>query len=124
MNRPIAKRFNLNALMAAFVCCCMLSVQVHAATGTATYYADRFEGRTTANSETFAQEKLTAAHNSLPFGTRVKVTNLVNGNSVVVRVNDRMHSRNPTLIDVSKKAAKELGCVRAGRVPVLLEIVP
>ena len=124
MNRPVARRFHLSALFAAFLSCCAIVLEVQAATGTATFYADRFEGRQTANSETFEQDKLTAAHNSLPFGTRVKVTNLVNGNSVVVRVNDRMHHRNRTLIDVSKRAAKELDFVRDGRVPVRLEIVP
>ena len=96
---------------------------VLAATGTATYYADHFEGRTTANSETFVQDRLTAAHNSLPFGTRVRVTNLTNGRSVVVRVNDRMGRNNRTLIDLSKRAAGELGFLRDGRASVRLEVV-
>lgn len=94
------------------------------ATGTATFYADKFDGRQTASSEQFDQDDLTAAHKSLPFGSEVKVTNLRNGRSVVVRVNDRMHRRNHTLIDVSKRAARELGFVRDGRTDVRLEVLP
>jgi rare lipoprotein A len=96
---------------------------VQAATGTATFYSDRFEGRSTASSETFDQDRLTAAHHSLPFGTQVKVTNLHNGRAVVVRINDRMHRNTPTLIDVSKRAARELGFLRDGRASVMLEII-
>ncbi len=107
-------------LTALFGLCCGAA---WAATGTATYYADRFEGRATANSETFDQDLLTAAHNSLPFGTKVKVTNLENGRSVIVRVNDRMRRHNKTLIDVSKRAARELGFVRDGRSKVHLEVI-
>lgn len=103
---------------------CGLQGLALAATGTATFYADRFDGKSTASSETFDQDRLTAAHNSLPFGTEVKVTNLRNGRSVVVRVNDRMHRGNATLIDLSKRAARELGFVRDGRANVLLEIIP
>lgn len=96
---------------------------VRAATGTATFYADRFEGKSTASTETFDQDRLTAAHHSLPFGTEVKVTNLRNGRSVVVRVNDRMPRRNAGLIDLSKRAARELGFLRHGRAKVQLEII-
>jgi rare lipoprotein A len=121
--RHATRQLRLSALIAAFVCSGVLNFSAHAATGTATYYADRFEGRKTASSETFRQNEMTAAHNALPFGTRVKVTNLLNGRSVVVRVNDRMHARNRILIDVSKSATAALGFVRAGKTSVLLEIV-
>ena len=59
--------------------------------GTASYYANKFEGRLTANGEIFSQQKMTAACNVLPLGTWIKVTNLYNGRSVIVKVNDRLH---------------------------------
>jgi rare lipoprotein A len=87
---------------------------------TATYYADSFQGRRTASGEIFNTWDMTSAHPNLPFGTRVRVTNLQNGRSAVVRVNDRCHCG----IDVSKAAAKELGLMQAGRAPVKVEILP
>lgn len=83
-------------------------------TGKASFYADKFQGRTTASGETFRQEKLTAAHRTLPFGTQVKVTNLANGRSVNVTINDRGPFAPGRIIDVSKKAARQLGMVDAG----------
>lgn len=83
-------------------------------TGKGSYYADKFEGRATASGEKFDQGKLTAAHRTLPFGTKVKVTNVSNGRSVTVRVNDRGPFAAGRIIDVSKKAAKKLGMVDAG----------
>src|SRR5688572_8465440 len=67
--------------------------------GTASFYHDKFIGRQTANGEVFSQKKLTAAHNSLPLGTLIKVTNLHNDKSVIVKVNDRLHKYNPRLVD-------------------------
>jgi rare lipoprotein A len=92
------------------------------AVGIASFYADKFVGRKTANGDFFSQDKLTCAHNTLPFGTRVKVTNLQNGKSVVVRVNDRLHHRNSRLVDLSKAAAMQLGLNKAGIVRVLVEV--
>ena len=83
-------------------------------TGRGSYYADKFEGRPTASGEKFDQGKMTAAHRTLPFGTKVKVTNVSNGRSVTVRVNDRGPFAASRIIDVSKKAAKKLGMVDAG----------
>src|SRR3954452_20754007 len=77
--------------------------------GTASFYHDKFIGRQTANGELFDQKKLTAAHNSLPLGTWVEVTNLGNNKSVQVRINDRLHRNNPRLLDLSSAAAEELG---------------
>jgi rare lipoprotein A len=77
--------------------------------GIASFYHDKFDGRLTANGEVFSQKKLTAAHNRLPLGTWVEVTNLKNKKSVIVRINDRMHRNNPRLVDLSSAAAKELG---------------
>jgi len=73
--------------------------------GTASFYANKFEGRETANGEIFSQEKMTAACNVLPLGTWIKVTNLRNGRSVIVKVNDRLHFRMKRVVDLSKAAA-------------------
>jgi rare lipoprotein A len=89
-------------------------------------YKDGYEGKTTANGEKMRRDKLTAAHYDLPFGTRVRVQNLKNGKKVVVRINDRLPLvtlRRGRIIDLSYKAAQTLGMVRAGVVPVLLEIL-
>jgi len=83
-------------------------------TGKGSYYADKFEGRPTASGEKFDQGKMTAAHRTLPFGTKVKVTNVANGRSVTVTVNDRGPFAAGRIIDVSKKAANKLGMVNAG----------
>lgn len=83
-------------------------------TGKASYYADKFNGRKTANGETFRNRKKTAAHKTLPFGTVVKVTNLRNGRSVKVRINDRGPFVAGRHIDLSKKAARKIGMVQEG----------
>jgi rare lipoprotein A len=83
-------------------------------TGKASYYADKFQGRRTANGERFSQHKMTAAHKTLPFGTKVKVVNLDNGRSVKVTVNDRGPFVSGRIIDLSKKAARKMGMVQAG----------
>lgn len=89
--------------------------------GTASYYANKFEGRLTANGEVFSQEKMTAACNVLPLGTWIKVTNLYNGRSVVVKVNDRLHYKNKRLVDLSKIAAKKIGYAGGGLTKVKVE---
>jgi rare lipoprotein A len=83
-------------------------------TGKASYYADKFNGRKTANGEIFHNSKFTAAHKTLPFGTRVKVTNLSNGKSVKVRINDRGPFVAGRMIDLSKTAAKKIDMVNTG----------
>jgi rare lipoprotein A len=82
--------------------------------GRASYYADKFDGRKTASGAIFKQNKLTAAHKTLPFGTMVKVTNLDNGRSVKVEINDRGPFVAGRMIDLSKKAANKIGMVGAG----------
>lgn len=82
--------------------------------GYASYYADKYEGRKTSNGEIFRQRKLTAAHKSLPFGTKVKVTNLSNGRTVKVRINDRGPFIEGRIIDLSKAAAKKVDMISAG----------
>lgn len=90
-------------------------------TGFASYYADKYEGRKTSNGEIFKQRKLTAAHKTLPFGTKVKVTNLSNGQSVKVRINDRGPFIQGRIIDLSKKAAKKINLVNAGVTKVTIK---
>jgi rare lipoprotein A len=89
--------------------------------GTASYYADDFHGRKTANGETFNMNELTAAHRFLPFGTSVKVTNMRNGKDVIVRINDRGPYIKGRIIDLSAGAAKKLGIMQSGIVKVKLE---
>ncbi len=86
--------------------------------GKASYYADKFVGRKTANGEVFRQGKMTAAHKTLPFGTRVKVKNLKNGKTIKVRINDRGPFVAGRIIDLSRKGARKLGMVKDGVVPV------
>lgn len=83
-------------------------------TGKASFYADKFVGRKTASGAVFKQNKLTAAHKTLPFGTKVKVKNQANGKTVKVRINDRGPFIQGRIIDLSKKAAKRLDMVNAG----------
>jgi len=90
--------------------------------GKASFYAHRFHGRSTASGETYDESKMTAAHRTLPFGTRVRVTNLENGKAVTLRVNDRGPHRKGRVIDVSYKAAKRLGFVRDGVTRVKVEV--
>jgi rare lipoprotein A len=91
------------------------------AEGTASYYGKAHHGKRTASGERFNQNALTAAHRTLAFGTRVKVTNLDNGRSVVVRINDRGPFGRGRIIDVSKAAAEQLNMLRSGTAPVRLE---
>ncbi|TAJ13556.1 septal ring lytic transglycosylase RlpA family protein [Marinilabiliaceae bacterium JC017] len=91
--------------------------------GKASYYASKFEGRKTASGEIFSNKKLTAAHLSLPFGTRVKVTNPANGKSVVVKINDRGPYIKGRIIDLSQKAARKLHIYNQGVADVTIEVV-
>lgn len=96
----------------------------HRLRGHAAWYGGpRFHGRTTAANAVFDENAMTAAHRTLPFGTKVRVTNLRNSRSAVVTINDRMARRRTVIIDVSRGVAGELDILKAGRVPVRLEIV-
>lgn len=91
--------------------------------GIASWYGPGFHSRRTASGERFNQGAMTAAHRSLPFGTRVRVTNLRNGRSIVVRINDRGPYVGGRIIDLSAAAAKALGMVRSGIAPVRIEVL-
>src|SRR5258707_6543134 len=91
--------------------------------GVASYYANKFEGRKTYTDEIFTQDKLTGASNTLPMHTWVRVTNLRNQRSVIVRINDKMNPRNKRLIDLSHAAAKKLGYTGRGLTRVRIDVL-
>jgi rare lipoprotein A len=91
--------------------------------GIASYYADKFEGRQTANGQYYSQVKMTAACNKLPLNTWIRVTNLRNKQSVIVFINDRLHPKNPRLVDLSKMAARKLGYIGRGLAQVKVEVL-
>lgn len=92
-------------------------------TGMASFYNDKFEGKTTASGEVFSQSKLTAAHKTLPFKTKIKVTNLANNRSVIVTVNDRGPFVKGRILDLSKKAAVKLDFVDQGVAKVKWQVL-
>jgi rare lipoprotein A (peptidoglycan hydrolase) len=94
----------------------------HVEHGKASFYGRGFAGRKTANGERFDPSAMTAAHPSLPFGTRIRVTR-ENGASVVVRVNDRCGCPGGRIVDLSEGAARRLGMINAGVVAVRLEVI-
>ena len=91
--------------------------------GQASYYANKFNGRKTASGEIFDQKKYTCASNVLPLGTWIKVTNLKNGRTVVVKINDRIHPKMKRIVDLSRVAANKLGYVSRGLTRVKIEIL-
>lgn len=91
--------------------------------GWASYYGRAFHGKRTASGERFDMYGLTAAHNTLPLGTCIKVTNLENGLSVIVRVNDRGPFVEDRIVDLSYGAALKIGMVHMGTVKVRIEVV-
>ncbi|MDX2169111.1 MAG: septal ring lytic transglycosylase RlpA family protein [Deltaproteobacteria bacterium] len=93
-------------------------------TGVASWYGPGFHGRRTANGEIYDQYQLTAAHRTLPHGTRVEVTNLSNGRAVRVRINDRGPYVDDRVIDLSYTAAQRLGMIGPGTAPVRIEVLP
>ena len=96
---------------------------VQTISGPASWYGPGFHGRQTANGERYDQNGLTAAHKTLPFGTKVRVTNNKNGKSVVVRINDRGPYHGNRVIDLSKGAAQAVGLTSSGVAPVKIEVL-
>ncbi len=92
--------------------------------GRASYYARKFEGRRTANGERYRRKLLTAAHRTLPFNTKLKVTNPSNGRWVIVRINDRGPYNRKRIIDLSERAARHLGIFGKGHARVIIQAVP
>lgn len=101
----------------------MTAVPGATATGEASYYADKFIGRSTSSGERYDPRAMTAAHRTLPFGTKVRVTRLSDGRSVVVRINDRGPFVRGRIIDLSHAAAGRLGILQEGVATVQIEVV-
>ena len=91
--------------------------------GVASYYANKFEGRKTYTDEIFCQDSLTAASNTLPMHTWIRVTNLRSKRSVIVQINDKMHPRNSRLIDLSRAAAAQIGFAGRGLTRVRIDVL-
>ncbi len=91
--------------------------------GIASYYAEKFNGRKTANGEIYDGTKMTAACNSLPLGTWIRVTNLSNNRTVIVKTNDRLHPRMTRVVDMSRAAAEKLGFIKKGLTKVKVEVL-
>lgn len=91
--------------------------------GIASYYADKFNGRKTASGEVYQHTKLTAACNVVPLGTWLRVTNLSNKRSVIVKVNDRLHPRMKRVVDLSRSSAEKLGYTKKGLTQVKVEVL-
>ena len=120
---PVVRCFVCTVLCLVSCVLCLSAQTPYDSTGKASYYAKEFHGRMTANGEIFSNNKYTCAHRSLPFGTKVKVTNVSNGKWCVVTVNDRGPYTKGRLIDLSKKAASDLDFVHAGLATVRVEEV-
>lgn len=91
--------------------------------GTASFYSNSFNGKKTANGEIYSQKKMTAACNVLPLGTWIRVTNLRNGRSVLVKTNDRLHTRMKRVVDLSRTAAEKLNYIKSGLTRVRVEVL-
>ena len=119
------------AVLLAFLAAAMAMAEAASAnptdsivTGIASWYGEPHHGRRTASGDIFDQDALTAAHPSLPFGTLVRVTNMENGRTVDVRVNDRGPTVRGRILDLSRAAAKKLGAIGAGLVKIRMQILP
>jgi len=134
MHRHSFRALRAVALLAAFASGCATGggraarqerppVVVAADVGMASWYGREHHGRRTASGERFDMNALTAAHRTLPFGTRVRVTNLDNGRAVEVHINDRGPFRRGRILDVSKAAAAELRMIGPGTARVRIEVV-
>lgn len=91
--------------------------------GTASYYANKFEGRKTSSGQVFRQDSLTCAHKTLPFGTRIEVRNLSNDSLVVVTVNDRLPKSSSRVVDLTMRAARQLNFVKKGLTKVEIRVL-
>ncbi len=122
LTRLFHKALWLSSLL-SLLSACGGSKSAFTQSGQGSYYADKFAGRATTSGAPYRPGRLTAAHNTLPFGTKIKVTNVRNGRSVKVVVNDRGPHVKGRIVDVSKRAARKLGLLDAGVVPVQLKVV-
>ena len=123
MNLTRPKRLMIAAIlvMVSTMSMAAMAVAQTAEKGVASFYSDKFQGKKTSSGEVYDKNGLTASHKKLPYGTKVKVTNVANGKSVVLTVNDRMAASNKAVIEVSRHAAEELGFVKTGKATVTVE---
>ena len=125
--RPRALRFSASWLvllaLTGLLGACSGGKSAFTQSGQGSYYADKFEGRKTASGTTYRGSKRTAAHNTLPFGTVIRVTNTRNHRSVKVTVTDRGPHAKGRIVDLSRKAARKIGLIDAGVAPVQLKVV-
>lgn len=115
--------FTLASILSLALCWAISSSFFAEEFGKAGYYADSLHGRKTSSGEKYDKNLLTCAHKSLPFGTKIRVTRLDNKHSVIVKVNDRGPFAEGYVVDVSRKAAEELGLIQAGSARVKVEVV-
>lgn len=120
----LLKMYNLKAFILILLFLSFTFITHAQEKGKASYYADKFEGKSTASGQKYQQHLKTAAHRTLPFGTLVKVTNVYNNKTVVVIINDRGPFRHGRIIDLSKSAAQEIGGVRLGVFEVEIQALP
>jgi len=107
-------------------CCCLVATRNSAGFkeyGNASYYSDEFQGKKTASGEKYNKWDYTCAHKRLPFGTKLKVTNLENNKNVIVRVNDRGPFIKNRIVDLSFAAAQEIAMINKGVVRVKIEVI-
>ena len=113
----------MKKLLSILLCFSLATAMAQVQVGKASFYADKFDGSPTASGQKYRASRLTAAHKTLPFGTKVRVTNLANNESVVVTINDRGPFVEGRIIDVSKSAAERLSFFNQGTTEVKMEIV-
>ncbi|HFD10963.1 MAG TPA: septal ring lytic transglycosylase RlpA family protein [Crenotrichaceae bacterium] len=122
MRTRITEYLPLSVLL--LVICMAIPTAVCASeTGIAAYYSNVFHGRKTASGERYNKNALTAAHNTYPFGTQLRVTNLDNNKNVIVKVNDRGPHTAGRIIDLSREAARQLGFIKQGLTKVTIEVI-
>jgi rare lipoprotein A len=121
----IAKRFCVAVFVVLFGAASALGIALAQSSeeGIANFYSDRFQGKKTASGQIYDKNALTASDKKHPFGTKVKVTNIESRKDIVVTVTDRMGRKNPVVIDVTRRAADELGFTKAGKARVKLDVV-
>lgn len=106
-----------------FFSCYLYAQKENVQTGTASYYANKFEGRKTSSGQLFRQDSLTCAHKTLPFGTKLEVRNLSNDSVVVVTVNDRLPKSSSRMVDLTMRAARQLNFVKKGLTKVEIRVL-
>lgn len=127
--RIVARMLLVPVLLTALAACSATPEQHpakqegYAAYGQASYYAQKYHLKKTASGETFDQYAMTAAHKTLPFGTKVRVTNTQNDKSVIVKINDRGPFVKGRIIDLSRSAFERIGNLKAGVIPVTIEVI-